>query len=57
MPEPKSVRLNKADYKNITAIKALMRKASIPNNLITLSSAIQWALAQMAQMAKKAGKR
>lgn len=49
-----NIRLNKTDIKNIDAVKTLMLQANIPENLVTKSSAIQWALAQMA---KKAGKR
>jgi hypothetical protein len=44
-----NVRLNKTDIKNIDAIKILMHKANIPENLVTKSSAIQWALAQTAK--------
>ena len=47
-----NIRLNKNDIKNIDAIKALMRKANIPENLITKSSAIQWALAVTAKGGK-----
>lgn len=47
-----NVRLNKTDIKNIDAVKILMVKANIPENLVTKSSAIQWALAQTAKAGK-----
>jgi hypothetical protein len=51
-PHASSIRLNKADIKNIDAVKVLMHKANIPENLVTKSSAIQWALAQTAKGGK-----
>jgi hypothetical protein len=47
-----NIRLNKTDIKNIDSIKILMHKANIPENLVTKSSAIQWALAQTAKGGK-----
>lgn len=44
-----NIRLSKADHKNLDAVKKVMRSRNIPENLITKSSAIQFALAEVAK--------
>lgn len=47
-----TVRLTKADHKNIDKVKVIMKSKNIPENSITRSSAIQFALAETAKGAR-----